>query len=154
MAATDITGTIVAQKEVPNEFQSALKCTVYDIDVTNSDFSGIETQYAHDLIDVPVGEALDHVLVAVYTSFAGTNATVMFYINGESCTGDIPIADLAAGDIVRLDPNDIDGVAGLAGYAKSAVVPIGWDVNTADLTAGRAIFYVFTVDVAELLANG
>jgi hypothetical protein len=154
MGATDISAVITASTRVPNRFQQMSFERVYDIDVTTAAFTGIETVATHDLVPIPLGYALVGGTGVVQTSFAGSSTTVTFGVGSDALSGDIPEANLAAGDTINLDWAVAAATESKATYAKAAADTLDWTIGTAALTAGRIILVLRFLDVSGLLTNG
>jgi hypothetical protein len=154
MAATDITA-LVEQKKTNNTFHNLFEQHIYDIDVANSDFEGIETVATHNLVTIPEGKALVKGFAVVKDAVTSDgNATVQFKVGSDTLTGAVAKANLAAGDVIELSPNDADGTGGVAGYAAAAADTLDMTVGTAALTAGRFLLVLEFIDVATILAQG
>ena len=99
---------------------------------------------------IPVGDAFVGGYVIVTTAFtSGGSATLRFSINGDTLTGLLPKADLAIGDVITLQATDVDGTAGVEGFAVAAAATLDVAVATAAITAGAIRLVVQTaVDVA------
>lgn len=146
MAATDITA-LVAEQPGTRAFESPARMVGYKIDVLNSAFSGIEGVFTHPLVTILKGDAYIGGFAVVEKAFtSGGAATLQFLINGDAITGLIPKADLTVGEVIALDLNDIDGVAGANSFASAADITFDWKVATAALTAGAIRLYVATID--------
>ncbi len=154
MAATSILAILAALK-APFTFQKMGRDAVYDIDVTDPDLSGIETVETHNLVEVPVGQALIGAKLIVLESFTSAGAaTVQFSCNSHNLGGALPKADLAKGDVVDLPVNDAEDTAGGALYAHTTALSIDMTVGTAALTAGRFLLIPEFVDVSACTTNG
>ena len=154
MAATNISA-LVSPAKAPYQFQSVYETVVYDIDVTTSAYTGIESVETHNLVPIPVGKALVGGYAVVYTAVTSDgSATVQFTVGSETLTGALPKADLAKGDVIRLSVGDKEDTAGAGTYAHTTADTLDWIVGTAALTAGRVILYLDFVDVSDATTNG
>lgn len=90
------------KKPADFEFQSPIEWRRYDLNTAV--YTTVLTAATHNLIAIPVGQALLGGYGVVYTSFAsaGGNATVRFHVGSDYFGAAIPQANLAAGDVVPL----------------------------------------------------
>ncbi len=154
MASANVS-TIVKERPLNKDFQMGMKQRCYVLDVTDSGYTGIAAADTHNLIPIPEGEALVGGVMIVETSFTSAGAaTVTLQVASDALSGDIPKANLAAGDVVRLNFAVSAATETKATYAKSAADTLDWVVGTAALTAGKAIFLLDFVDAETLLDQG
>jgi hypothetical protein len=151
MADTNIVNKI---KKTPTrfEFQQPVRYETYEINVIDADYSGIETVGTHNLVTVSAGQALVGASLMVEDAVtSGGSATVKFNC-GDDLTGAIPVANLAAGDVVNFTFGATTGT--VATYAKTADKTLNMTVATAALTAGKFVLVLGFIDVKAILENG
>lgn len=141
MAATDISALDV-RSPADLAHQSAVTWTKYTIDFLDSALTGIETVATHNLVVIPIGDALVAGYGVVTTAVVGSSSTVQFAVNGDVLTGALAEADLAKGDVFSLNANDKEDTAGVEGFAHTAATTLDVLVGTATLTAGVINLYL------------
>jgi len=129
--------TVTSQASTQNRHTTPYHADAYVIDIVAE---GYHTASTHPAIDVPEGWALVGGSVIVEDSVTGGTSLRFVMSGGDELTGVLPIADLAAGDVIDLRFGDAAAVEGVAGYAKSAALTI--DIITVGTMDGGKIVIV------------
>lgn len=112
---------------------------------------GTSTVATHNIVPIPVGEALAFAIGYVETAFTSAgSSTHQFQVGSDTLTGAIPKANLAAGDVIMIGFDANDDTTSAAKYAKSAADTLDVAVGTAAVTAGKLYLQCFFVDVNAL----
>lgn len=154
MADTDISANLI---RIPGNYSMEILDlqNAFDIDVLDPDFTGIETVGTHTLFQIPVGQGLKSLTVAVATTAtSGGAATVQFLANGVALgAAPLALAELDQGAMVELPIND-DGTHKTYAWDETEgnEIYVTMAVATAALTAGRFIIIPTYHDVASILS--
>ena len=146
MGATNLTSKVSFQKSARSDALPVTRETSYFFDLLASDNVGAETVATHKLVTIPIGDAFVGGYLIVTKAVVGTSSTLRFSINGDTLTGLLTEANLAIGDVVTLQATDVDGTAGVEGFAVTTATTLDVAVGTATLTAGAFVLVVQTME--------
>ena len=143
---TDITSS-VAQKEVGKGLEGLGYWVCKKVTPVSD---STDTAAAHEIITLPANSFVTEGYVVVTTTCtSGGSATVKWGTGSKDYSGAIPVANLAANDVVKLQIMDYEDVDGGAGYSTSADT-FDMTIATAALTAG--VMYVM-INIVELVGE-
>lgn len=164
----DLTSTIQKEKVPYVSYKQVAEDRVYNIDVTDAALSGLAAVGTHNIVTIPVGYALLEAFVIVKqdADSAADGAAVQFKIGDDTLSAAIAQADLAEGEVIKLDGNKYGGVTdgtdtlesadvdgGMAGYCPDAADTIDMVVSGEALTALEFAIIVKLVDLDTALSD-